>query len=417
MKLVVPRKPRKRKSDKTFSYLCEARKRDLCTREWSCCMLIQNGKLLLDDDFVYRDLRIEGDRISEILPYGSEPKPGEETMDLYGTAITPGFIDLEVHGALGHDFSDGDREGYEIISRSLLKNGVTGFLAAVNAFPRDVLEETYDALGDWMDDPAEGTARMLGVHMRGPFIAKEATGCQDKSYVLDPDLELFHRLNDRSGGRVKMLTMSPELPGANAFIQEAAKACIVSLGNTNADFDTARMAYAYGARGLTDPFRNTGVFSPEEPGVIGAGMDVAEAILLNFTDEAVIHPATLRMLCRGNMRRICLVSGKTAFAGLRNGVYEIENHRVTKMLNRATFENGKDAGSVAGLNVVCRKVMSMGGIPLPLLFRSVTEIPARTLGIFDEVGSLEVGKRADLVMMDFHDYEVTHVFLGGKQVF
>ena len=380
-------------------------------------MLIQNGKLLLNDDFVYRDLRIEGDRIAEILPYGSEPKPGEEVMDVYGTAITPGFIDLEVHGALGHDFSDGDREGYEIISRSLLKNGVTGYLAAVNAFPRDVLEDTYQALGEWMDDPAPDTARMLGVHMRGPFVAADAAGCQDETSVLDPDLDLFCKLNDLCGGRVKLVTMSPELPGANAFIQEAAKECLVSLGNTKADYDTARMAYAYGASGLTDPFHNTGVFSPEEPGVIGAGMDAAQTILVNFTDEETIHPATLRMLFRGNLGRTCLISGETVFAGLPSGTYEIERHRVTKTLNRAVFENGQDAGSVMGLNIICKLIMSTSGVPLPLLFRSMTEIPARRLGIFDEVGSLEVGKRADLVMMDFHDYEVTHVFLGGQQIF
>ena len=380
-------------------------------------MLIQNGKLLLDDEFVYRDLRIEGDRIAEILPYGSEPKAGEKVLDAYGYAITPGFLDLEVHGALGRDFSDGDREGIEVISQSLLREGVTGYLAAVNAFPEDVLEEACETLGQWMDEPALPTARMLGVHLRGPFIAPEAAGCQDAAYVQPLDTALFHKLDDLCGNRVKILTLSPELEGARAFIEDAAQRCIVSLGNTRADFDTARMAYAYGARGLTDPFHNTGDFTPAEPGVMGAGMDVAELILLNFTDEETIHPATLRMLFRGNTRRICLVSGKTAFAGLPNGTYEIEHHRVTKTLSRATFENGQDAGSVAGLNVILRKVMSMGGIPLPLLFKAVTEIPARMLGIFDEMGSIEVGKRADLTVMDFHEYAVTHVFLGGKQVF
>ena len=379
-------------------------------------MLIQNGKLLLNDDFVYRDLRIEDGRIAEILPYGSQPRQGEQTMDVYGMAIAPGFIDLEVHGDRGHDFSDADREGYEIISRSLLRDGVTGYLAAVNAFPEDVLAETYEALGQWMDDPVEDGARMLGVHMRGPFISP-AAGCQDEAYVKDPDLDLFHRLNDLCGKRVKLLTTSPELAGARDFIQEAAKECFVCLGNSNADFDTARMAYAYGARGLTDPFHNTGVFSPEEPGLMGAGMDVAEAILINFTDEESIHPATLRMLMRGNFRRLCFISGKTAFAGLPNGVYEIEHHQVKKSMTKAAFENGQDAGSVMGLHTICRKVMNMSGIPVPLLFKTVTEIPARILGVFDEVGSIEVGKRADLVMLDFHEYAVEHVFLSGKQVF
>ena len=380
-------------------------------------MLIQNGKLLLDDDFVYRDLRIEGDRIVEILPYGSQPRQGEQTMDVYGMAITPGFIDLEVHGDRGRDFSDADREGYEIISKSLLRDGVTGYLAAVNAFPEDVLTETYEALGQWMDDPQPGMARMLGVHMRGPFISPAAAGCQDEAYVKDPDLDLFRRLNDLCGKRVKLLTTSPELAGARHFIQEAAKECFVCLGNSNADFDTARMAYAYGARGMTDPFHNTGAFSAEDPGLIGAGMDVAEAILINFTDEESIHPATLRMLMRGNFRRLCFISGKTAFAGLPNGVYEIEHHQVKKSMTKAAFENGQDAGSVMGLHTICRKVMNMSGIPVPLLFKTVTEIPARILGVFDEVGSIEVGKRADLVMLDFHEYAVEHVFLSGKQVF
>ena len=123
------------------------------------------------------------------------------------------------------------------------------------------------------------------------------------------------------------------------------------------------------------------------------------------------------MLFRGNYRRDVLVSGKTAFAGLPNGVYEIEHHQVTKTMNRAAFEDGRDAGSVFGLDVICKMVMSFGGIPLPLVFKAVTEIPARTLGIFDEVGSIEAGKRADLVFMDLHNYDVMHVFLSGKQVF
>ena len=358
-------------------------------------MLIQNGKLLLDGDFVYRDLRLEGDRIAEILPFGSEPREGEEVMDVYGSAITPGFIDLEVHGALGHDFSDGDREGYEIISKSLLRNGVTGYLAAVNAFPVDVLEDTYRALGDWMDDPAQNAARMLGVHMRGPFIAPDAAGCQDEACVQAPDLELFRRLNSLCGRRVKLLTMAPELPGANAFAE------ILPFGSEPREGEEVMDVYG----------------SAITPGVIGAGMDAAQAILVNFTDERTIHPATLRMLFRGNLGRTCLVSGETAFAGLPNGTYEIERHRVTKTLNRAVFENGQDAGSVMGLSVLCKLIMSTSGVPLPLLFRSMTEIPARVLGVFDQVGSIEAGKRADLVMMDFHDYEVTHVFLSGKQVF
>ena len=380
-------------------------------------MLIRHGKPLLNDEFCYRDIRIEGDRITEIMPYDtSVPREGEEVMDIFGSVITPGMIDLEVHGALGRDFSDGDREGFEVISKALLREGVTGYLAAVNAFPQDVLEDTYEALGDWMDSPAEGTARMLGVHMRGPFVAAEAAGCQEAAYLRAPDIALFRKLNELCGKRVKLMTVSPELPGINDFIHEAAQDCLVSLGNTRADFDTARMAYAYGARAITDPFHNTGTFSPQEPGVIGAAMDVVEALLVNYTDEVSIHPAALRMLFRGNLRRACLISAQTAFTGLPNGAYEIEDHHVEKSQTKAVFENGQDAGSVVGMDLVCKQVMSLGGIPIPLVYRAVTETPAKLLGLFDDVGSIEVGKRADLVIRDMHGYEIEHVILGGKKV-
>lgn len=380
-------------------------------------MLIRHGKPLLDELFTYRDIRIEGGRITEIMPYdASVPREGEEVLDVFGSVITPGMIDLEVHGALGRDFSDADREGYELISKSLLREGVTGYLAAVNAFPVDVLEETYEALGQWMDDPAADTAMMLGVHMRGPFIAAEAAGCQEAAYVQRPDKALFDRLNGLCHQRVKLVTMSPELPGVNEFIHEVARDCMVSLGSTKADFDTARMAYAYGARALTDPFHNTGVFSPQEPGAIGAAMDVAEAFFINYTDETSIHPAALRMLFRGNLRRACLISAQTAFTGLPNGSYEIENHRVEKNLTEAHFENGQDAGSVVSLDMVCRQVMNLGGIPIPIVYKVASETPAKLLGIFDDVGSIEVGKRADLVIRDMHGYEIEHVILGGKMV-
>lgn len=381
-------------------------------------MLIRHGKPLLDEMFTYRDIRIEDGRITEIMPYDSSvPREGEEVLDIFGSVITPGMIDLEVHGAFGRDFSDGDREGFEIISKYLLREGVTGYLAAVNAFPRDVLEDTYEALGLWMDDPAADTARMLGVHMRGPFIAPGAAGSQESAYVQAPDAAFFDRLNRLCGQRVKILTLSPELSGVNEFVQTVSKACMVSLGNTGADFDTARMAYAYGAKALTDPFHNTGVFSPREPGVIGAAMDVAEALFINYTDEASIHPATLRMLFRGNLRRACLISAQTAFTGLPNGTYEIENHRVEKELTEAHFENGQDAGSVASMNMVCRQVMNLGGIPIPLVYKAASAIPAQLLGIFEDVGSIEVGKRADLVIRDMHGYEIEHVILGGKLQF
>ena len=382
-------------------------------------LLIKNGKLFLKDRFEYHDLLIENGRIVDIIPFRScydEKNEVEKVYDIRGSVVIPGMIDLEVHGACGYDMSDACDEAYEIISQYLLRSGVTGFVGAIDSFSEDILEEAYQASGEWMKKEHAG-ARMLGLHMKGPFLNPEAAGYHNKQALRKPDPELYHRLNTLSGGAVKIVSVSPELDGAYEFIREVSKSAHIALSNSNANYDTARMAFAYRADWCSDLFHDMPVFSIKDPGLAGAAMDAAKTVTLRYESETLVHPALQRMAYKECIGRICLVSGLSAFAGLKSGDYEIEGHTVTRTRFAAVLEDGTDAGGVLPLDSCLQAAMGMGGVPEQFAIQAVTETPARALGIYDDVGSIDVGKRADLAVLDLHGYALQAVFKDGVLVY
>ncbi len=378
-------------------------------------MLIANGKLLLEKDFEYHDLVIRDGRIAEILPYRSGFQD-DDVYDAQGSVVIPGLIDLEVHGAMGYDMSDACDEAYETIGDYLIKHGITSYIGAIDSFDDEILTEAYKAAGEWMKEERPG-ARMLGLDMRGPFLNPGQAAYHNKAALKKPDVELFRKYQALSGGKIRIVNISPELEGAKEFVMTLCDEVIVAMSNTMADFDTARWGYAWKARWCADIFRNMPVFSITDPGLIGASMDIANFITLRFDNDEYIHPSLLRMTFNEFWGRMALVSGMTAYTGLPAGSYEIEGHIVTKRRDRAKFEDGTDAGSVLSLDACMSAIMGMGSVPSPLVFRAATEMPARALGLFDEIGSIAAGKRADLAVLDLHTYNVQSVFKNGKMVY
>lgn len=377
-------------------------------------MLVINGKPLLGKQFDYADLRLQDGRIAGILPRDSMEKD-DEVFDAKGCIIVPGLIDLEVHGAFGYDMSDACDEAYDTISRYLLRCGVTSFLGAIDSFEQPILEEAYEAAGNWMKEEHEG-ARMLGLQMRGPFLNPAAAGAHDKKALRKPDAVLYRKLQALSGNRIKAVSISPELEGADSFIREVFGSAHIALSNSLAGFDEARMGFACQADWCGDLYRNMGDPTVKDPGLLGAAMDVARNVTLRFDNDSIVHPAWVRMAFIEFWERLCLVSGMTAYAGLPIGKYEIEGHTVFKSGDRALFEDGTDAGGVLSLNNCIQASMYMGAVPLPMAYIAATEMPAKALGIFDDVGSITVGKRADLAILDMHAHEVQAVIKGGKLV-
>lgn len=335
-------------------------------------------------------------------------EPGEG-WDAGGAYVVPGFIDIHTHGAMGEDFSDGRAEALPVLSRYYAAHGVTSFCFTTMTLKEPELMAAMDSVRSF-HRPGDG-ARCAGVHMEGPFLSYAKRGAQAPENLREPDLDLFRRANDRSGGQVRLITVAPEVPGALEFIREAAGVCTVSLGHTAADYDTAMAAFQAGASHATHLFNAMPPFLHREPGVVGAAL-LSGATVELICDGLHIHPAVIMAVHRMFGQKLCIISDSLRCAGLGDGEYELTGHPVVVKDGRATLSDGTLAGSSTNLLDEVRNVVSYG-MPLEAALTAVTETPARAIGRFGEIGSLEPGKRADLLVLN-GDLSLRAVLIDGR---
>lgn len=374
-------------------------------------MLIKNG-FVFCEDFALReeDVYTEGDRISE-------PNNQEEVLDATGCIITPGFIDIHIHGANGTDFCDSTQEAHANIARYLASVGVTSYLGTTMAMQKPVLLEMVKTAGYFMDNPVEDGAVMRGINLEGLFAAVEKKGAMDPNNLIDPDYDYFVELNEASGGRIRINDVAPEKPGALDLIARTSELCVVSLHHTSADYELAKKAFLLGASHVTHLYNAMNGFSHRAPGLIGAAADYASSVEL-ITDGHHVHPAAIRIAFNiFGEDRICLISDAMMACGMPNGEYELGGQKVTVTDGLATLASGTIAGSATPLTESFRRAVIEYGIPLESALRAATANPARVLGMEDEIGSISIGKRADLTLLDAETLEVRHCVLGGKLLF
>ena len=374
-------------------------------------MLIKNG-LVFCEDFALRegDVYTEFDRISE--PYSQS-----EVLDATGCIVAPGFIDIHIHGAYGTDFCDSNREAHENIARYLASVGVTSYLGTTMAMKKPVLLNMVRVASEFMDNPVEDGAVMRGINLEGPFASVEKKGAMDPNNLIDPDYDFFLELNDACSGRIRLNDVAPEKPGALDFIARTSEICVVSLHHTNADYELAKEAFLRGASHVTHLYNAMSSFSHRAPGVIGAAADYASSVEL-ISDGHHVHPAAIRVaFSLFGEDRICLISDAMMACGMPNGEYELGGQKVTVTDGLATLASGTIAGSATPLSECFRRAVINFGIPLESALRTTTANPARVLGMQDEIGSIAIGKRADLTLLDAETLEVRHCVLGGKLLF
>lgn len=374
-------------------------------------MLIKNG-LVFCEDFALRegDVYTEFDRISE--PYSQS-----ETLDASGCIVAPGFIDIHIHGANGTDFCDSNRQAHENIARYLASVGVTSYLGTTMAMKKPALLEMIRVADEFMDNPVEDGAIMRGINLEGPYASLEKKGAMDPNNLIDPDYDFFLELNDACSGRIRLNDVAPEKPGALDFIERTSEICVVSLHHTNADYELAKEAFLRGASHVTHLYNAMSSFSHRAPGVIGAAADYASSVEL-ISDGHHVHPAAIRVAFSiFGEDRICLISDAMMACGMPNGEYELGGQKVTVTDGLATLASGTIAGSATPLSECFRRAVINFGIPLESALRATTANPARVLDMQDEIGSIAIGKRADLTLLDAETLEVRHCVLGGKLLF
>lgn len=393
-------------------------------------MIIKNALVFtLEQGFVKKDVRISGGRFIAIEDSLVQERDSvEEVLDARGNYLIPGLVDVHFHGCAGHDFSDGTTEALKAIAKYELANGITSICPASMTLPVETLQKICEVASEFAEtqkqiiadetSKTEGNlgARLCGIHLEGPFISMEKKGAQNPDYIQKPSVETFRTLQDAAKGLVKLITIAPELEGAEEFARELADKVHISVGHTTSDYDTAFGLFSLGADQVTHTYNAMPGFTHRAPGVIGAAFDAGHVMLELICDGVHVDPAAVRMTFQlFGAERMILISDSMMATGMEDGDYSLGGLPVRVKGNLAILEDGTIAGSATNL-MDCMRIAVKMGIPLETAVRAATYNPAKSIGVDDVCGSIEVGKYGDCVILSKDDLATEAVVLGGRIV-
>ena len=364
-------------------------------------MLIKNARVLIGKAFQTADIQFD----RTITAVGRLDGPAD--LDAAGCYVVPGLVDIHTHGAVGEDFSDGKPEGLQPLADYYAAHGVTSYLATTMTLKEETLTPAMHAIRDFKPN---GGAKCAGVHLEGPFLSYAKRGAQAAENLHKPDTALFHRLNEASGGQVKLVTVACEEEGAMPFIREISRVCTVSLGHTTADYDTAMAGFAAGATHATHLYNGMPSLLHRAPGVIGAAFDAGASVEL-ICDGLHIHPAVIRATYQLFGDSLNLISDSLRCAGMPDGDYELGGQPIVVKGGRATLLDGTIAGSSISLLDAVRNVVRFG-LPLAQAVYAASTAPALAARL--DAGVLQAGRSADLLVLD-ENLELKAVFVDGKE--
>lgn len=341
------------------------------------------------------DIAVSGGKIERVAPKLS----GDESIDLSGCTVVPGFVDIHIHGCAGADTCDATREAISAMAAHLIRQGVTSFCPTTMTVPPEQIAAALAAVKGCMEDPPEG-ASVAGVNMEGPYISPDRAGAQRADCVRRPDAREFREFCDDCGGIVRLVEVAPEREGAREFIESVSPWCRVSLAHTTADYEQAKAAFSWGVTHVTHLFNAMNGLHHRKPGAVGAVFDDDKVRAELICDGFHIHPAVLRTTFRllGEERTV-VVSDSMRAAGMPDGVSELGGQTVYIQNGQARLKDGTIAGSTTNLFDEFQNLLRFG-VPFRHALRSVTINPAMAIGQEARIGSIAPGKDADLLALD-----------------
>ena len=367
-------------------------------------MILKNGLVFQEDGaFVQKDLFVEKD----CFVSSQEEVSDEEVMDAEGLMVLPGLVDIHSHGAAGCDFSDGNVEGLKKILRYERDHGITSYCPTSMTLPKEELLRIFETAKAAAEEP-EGEI-LCGVNMEGPFIDPAKKGAQAEENIVAPDAGFFRECNEASGNRIRLITLAPNMPGSLEFIREVSDEVMVSIGHTTADYKTALAAMKAGAHHVTHLYNAMPPFAHREP-----AFDDGECRMELICDGYHIHGAVVRAtFSMMGSERMILISDSMMATGMPDGTYSLGGQEVWMKGGKATLTDGVTiAGSATNLYDCMKKAVSFG-IPLSDAIFAATRNPARSIGIYDRVGSIAPGKKADFLLVN-RDLDLKKVIVSGK---
>ncbi len=380
-------------------------------------MIIKGAEVFQEDGtFCRQEVRVKGGKIVGGGCEGVE----EEVIDASGLYAVPGLIDIHFHGCMGKDFSDGTEEAVHTIAAYELSQGITSICPATMTLPAGQIAKICEVAGQYREKArvSGGGAReasLRGINLEGPFISPEKKGAQKADYILPPDAGLLREWMRLGRGLCRLVDIAPESKGAMEFIREVKDEIHISLAHTTADYDTAKRAFACGADHITHLYNAMPGFSHRAPGVIGAGAEEGAYGEL-ICDGIHIHPSVIRATMKlYGSSRVVFISDSMEATGLGDGEYQLGGQAVSVRGNEARLADGTLAGSVTNLMDCVRFAVRHGEIPLGAAVKCASVNPAKSIGIYHEVGSLEEGKEADILLID-KELNLVKVIHGGVVV-
>jgi N-acetylglucosamine-6-phosphate deacetylase len=363
---------------------------------------------------------VEGNQIMEV-GHRDEIRVPTGATDFVATGLTvvPGFVDVHIHGAGGHDVMEAEEQALDRITSTVARYGTTSMLATTVTAPLEATCRSVEGIAQYIrahEKPAENAplaAEILGIHLEGPFINLERRGVHPRNSIARPSRDSLEKLLKSGDGLVKILTLAPELPGAMELVEAAVAAgVVVAMGHTDADYEQARAAIRAGARHTVHTYNAMRPFSHRDPGILGAIMTDPEVTAEIIADGVHVADAAIQVLIGAKgFDTVLLVSDGIAATGMRDGNYRLGDFEVSVKDGIARNSEGKLAGSTLTLDRALRNLVGLGA-PLIEAVRMATLHPARRLGLGGKKGVIAPGADADLVALT-PDLRVAGVMTRG----
>ncbi len=372
--------------------------------------IIVNGKIVLPDRVVTGKALAYGDRIYGVVDPAGLPA-GAEVVDAGGNYVSPGFIDMHIHGYLGADVSDGDPDGVRTMARGIVRNGVTSFLPTTMTVSEDEILAALDSVRSVKDESETWDgARILGVNLEGPFINPKKKGAQAEEHIKKPDASFIKRNADI----IRITTVAPEMDENCAAIREitADTDVRVSVGHTDATYEEALAGIEAGASHITHLFNAQTPLHHRKPGVVTAALKYPVSCEL-IADTFHVHPGLFGLVYAIKKDKLVLITDCTRAGGMPDGEYSLGGQKTFVKGIQCLLEDGTIAGSVLKMNHAVRNLRDHAGIDVAEAVACASLDPAKVLGIDGEYGSLEPGKRADVIIFD-ENIEIKKAIISGE---
>lgn len=378
-------------------------------------LILKNCNYLSKDRiFVKGNMGIDNDTIVNLGEF--KINTDDTIVDLEGAKVIPGLIDIHFHGAVGCDVMEASPKDLNKIASYLAENATTSYLPTTITSSKKDLFNALSNIREASENSTTALASIEGVHIEGPYINSEKKGCHDVNYMRVPLKEEFDELKSRLGDDLQLhFTIAPEIKGAEEFITYACKSgATVSIGHTNAKSETVKAALSWGANIFTHLYNAMRGIDHREPGVAGTALNSDSYVEL-ICDGVHVHPDIVNITYKlKGSEKLVLVTDAMKASGLGDGVYDFGGFKVIVKEGIARQENGTLASSTLTMLNAVKNIMKFTGASLAEAVQMGSENPARALGIFDKVGSIENGKKADLVVLD-DNMDILSVYCRGKK--